>query len=64
MCNIFKETGLYFYAKILKEVRLSENLLILLEIQSVWNNGGQEHSLSTDARCPVSGQFLFSCAMN
>ena len=33
--------------------------LILLEIQSVWNNGGQKHSLSIDVRCTVSGQ-LFS----
>ena len=32
--------------KILKEVRGSESLLILLEILFVWNNGSQKHSLS------------------
>ena len=42
----------------LKEVRFSESLLILREIRFVWNNGGKKHSLSTDFRCPVSGQFF------
>ena len=41
--------------KILREVRFSESLLILLEIRFVWNNGGQKHSLSFDVMCPVSG---------
>ena len=38
--------------KILKEVRFSESLLILLEIRFVWNNGAQKHSLSIDVRLP------------
>ena len=54
MCDIFKETVLYW-------VRFSERLLILLEIRFVWNNGGQKHSLSIDVRCPVSGQFFLCC---
>ena len=46
-CDIFRETFLYLRVKILKEVgRFSETLLILLEIQFFWNNGGQKHSLS------------------
>ena len=53
MCDIFKETVLYW-------VRFSERLLILLEIRFVWNNGGQKHSLSIDVRYPVSGQFFFA----
>ena len=51
-----------FNVKIIKEVRLSENSLILLEIQIVCNNGGQKHSLSIDVRCPVSGKFFLCCA--
>ena len=60
--DIFKETGFFlFIVKILKEDRLSENFLILLEIQFVWNtsNGGQKHSLSIDVRCPLSGPVYF-----
>ena len=41
-----------------KKVKLSENSLILLEIQFVWNNGSQKRSLSIDVWCPISGQFL------
>ena len=44
-----------------KKVKLSENSLILLEIQFVWNNGSQKRSLSIDVWCPISGQFL-ACA--
>ena len=45
-----------------KKVKLSENSLILPEIQIVWNNRGQKRSLSLDVRCPVSGQIL-ACVM-
>ena len=38
--------------KILKEVRFSDSLLILLEIRFVWNNRAQKHSLSIDVRLP------------
>ena len=41
--------------KILKEVRFSESLLILLEIRFVWNNGGQKHSLQFQGRNMVYG---------
>ena len=37
MCDIFKETVLFFKMKILKEVRFSESLSILLEFRFVWN---------------------------
>ena len=48
MCDInFQRNCFIFKVKILKEVRFSESLLILLEIRFVWNNGGQKHSLST-----------------
>ena len=47
--------------KIFKEDRFSQNSSILLEIQFVWNNGGQKHSLGIDVRCPVSGQFFLYC---
>ena len=50
--------------KILKEVRLSENSLILLEFQFVWNNWGQKHWLSIDVSCPVSCQFFLCCAQS
>ena len=53
--------AVYCAVKILKEVRFSESLLILLEIRFVWNNGAQKHSLSIDVRCPVSGQFFLCC---
>ena len=46
----------------LKVARLSESLLIFLEIQIVWNNGGQKHSVSIDVRCPVPGQFFLCSA--
>ena len=49
-----------FKEKILKEVRLSGYSLILLEIQFVWNKGGQKRSLSIDVRCLVFGQIYFS----
>ena len=52
-CFMFKE-------KILKEVRLSDYSLILLEIQFVWNKGGQKRSLSIYVRCLVFGQIYFS----
>ena len=32
-----------FKEKILKEVRFSESLSVLLEIRFVWNNGPQKH---------------------
>ena len=57
----FQRNCFIFKVKILKEVRFSESLLILLEIRFVWNNGGQKHSLSIDVRCPVSGQFFLCC---
>ena len=47
-----------FKLKILEEVRFLESLLILLEIRFVWNNGGQEHLLNIDVRCPLSRQFF------
>ena len=49
----FQRNCFVFNVKILKEVRLSENSLILFEIQFVWNNGGQieKHSLSIDFLC-------------
>ena len=56
MCY-FQRNCFIFKVKILKEVRFSESLLILLEIRFVWNNGSQKHSLSFDVMCPVSGQF-------
>ena len=37
----FQRNSSIFNVKILKEVRFSESLLILLEIRFVWNNGGQ-----------------------
>ena len=37
----FQRNSSIFNVKILKEVRLSESLLIILEIRFVWNNGGQ-----------------------
>ena len=37
----FQRNCSIFNVKILKEVRFSESLLILLEIRFVWNNGGQ-----------------------
>ena len=37
----FQRNSFIFNEKILKEVRFSESLLILLEIRFVWNNGGQ-----------------------
>ena len=36
----FQRNCFIYKVKILKEVRFLENLLILLEIQFVWNNGG------------------------
>ena len=54
----FQRNCFIFKVKVLKEVRFSESLLILLEIWFVWNNGGQKHSLSFDVMCPVSGQFF------
>ena len=57
----FQRNGLIFKVKILKENRLWESLLILLEIRFVWNNGAQKHSLSIDVRCRVSGQFFLCC---
>ena len=48
MCDFFKETALFSKVKILKEVRFSKSLLILLEIRFVWNNGDQKHSVSFD----------------
>ena len=57
MCY-FQRNGFIFTVKILKEVRFSESLLILLEIRFVWNNGAQKHSLIIDVGCPVSGQFF------
>ena len=59
--SYFQRNGFIFNVKILKEVRFSESLLILLEIRFVWNNGAQKHSLSIDVRCPVSGQFFLCC---
>ena len=47
---------------VLKEIRFSERLLVLLEIRFVWNNGSQKHSLSVDVRCLVSGQFCLCCS--
>ena len=57
----FQRNDFIFTVKILKEVRFSESLLILLEIRFVWNNGAQKHSLSIDVRYPVSGQFFLCC---
>ena len=37
----FQRNSSIFNVKILKEVRFSESLLIILEIRFVWNNGGQ-----------------------
>ena len=54
----FQRNCFIFKLKILKEVRFLESLLILLEIRFVWNNGGQEHSLSIDVRFPLSRQFF------
>ena len=56
----FQRNGFIFKVKILKEVRFSESLLILLEIRFVWNNGGQKHSLRIDVRCAVSASFFFA----
>ena len=39
---IFSKKLFIFKVKVLKEVRFSESLLILLEIRFVWNNGGQK----------------------
>ena len=58
---IFSKKLFIFKVKILKEVRFSESLSILLEIRFVWNNGSQKHSLSFDVLCPVSGQFFLCC---
>jgi len=44
--------------KLLKEARLSEKSLILLEIQSVWDNGGQKYSLMSGAQYLAS--FFFA----
>ena len=41
----FQRNCFIFKVKILKQVRFSESLLILLEIRFVWINGGQKHSL-------------------
>ena len=48
----FERNFVIFRVKTLKELRLSENSLILLEIQFLWNKGGQKHSLSIDVRFP------------
>ena len=53
--------AVYCAVKILKEVRFSESLLILLEIRFVWNDGAQKHSQSIDVRSPVSGEFFLCC---
>ena len=52
----FQRNCFIFKVKILKEVRFSESLLILLEIRFVWNNGGQKHSPR-----PVSNVVLLPC---
>ena len=57
----FQRNYFIFNVTILKEVRFSESLLILLEIRFVWNNGGRKHSLSIDVRCPLSAQFFICC---
>ena len=41
--SYFQRNGFIFNVKILKEVRFSESLLILLEIRFVWNNGGAQY---------------------
>ena len=59
--NIFETPSPPGYLRVwmtTKKVKLSENSLILLEIQFVWNNGSQKRSLSIDVWCPISGQFL------
>ena len=48
----FQRNGFIFKLKILKEVRFSESLLILLEIWVVWNNVGQKHSLMASSNEP------------
>ena len=63
MCY-FQRNCFIFNVKILKEVRFSESLLILLEIRFVWNNGSQKHSLSFDVMCLVSGQFFLCCTQS
>ena len=55
----FQRNCFIFKVKILKGVIFSENWLILLQIQFVWNNGGQKHSLGTDVEVP-SIQPVFS----
>ena len=59
---IFSKKRFIIKVKILKEIRFSERLLVLLEIRFVWNNGSQKHSLSIDVRCLVSGQFCLCCS--
>ena len=56
----FQRNCFIFKVKIFKEDSFSENLFTLLEIQFVWNNGGQKHSPGIDVRCPVSGQFFLN----
>ena len=58
-----------FKERILKDVRFSESLLILLEFRFVWNNGGQKprnvHSvLISGAQYPDSFFLCFTESMN
>ena len=58
-----------FKEKILKDVRFSESLLILLEFRFVWNNGGQKprniHSvLMSGAQYPDIFSLRFTESMN
>ena len=46
--------------KILREVRFSESLLILLEIRFVWNNGAQKHSLELMSGAKYPDSFFFA----
>ena len=60
----FQRNCFIFEVKILKEVRLSENSSILVEIRFFlffWNNGGQKHSLSIKCQVtPPPPQYMAS----
>ena len=54
----FQRNCFIFKVKLLEEARLSEKSLILLEIQSVWDNAGQKYSLMSGAQYLAS--FFFA----
>ena len=48
----------------LKEVRFSESLLILLEIRFVWNNGGQLPPGGGDSHMKQTGMLIGNFEFN